>query len=128
MRRLHVYPTATLLLLSVVAVVYAQGTNAYNAGYPKASTMSPIILAEGVCTPDTANGWSLTGGGQIAFWEKGKTVDTVTISVDKTTGKWSGSITTAVKGTKYYVVGQAVVIQGMTPKTLATDPVEVTAP
>ncbi|MDB5311503.1 MAG: hypothetical protein JWO38_5705 [Gemmataceae bacterium] len=96
-------------------------TNTWTATYPKKGAMAGSVLVDGTFTPTA--GWRITGGGLVSYWPTAGGV--VTITVDTTTGKWSGMFL-ATAGTNYTVTVQCTQKSGMTPQNVATPAATIT--
>jgi hypothetical protein len=114
-------PALTLVALLIVDSSVSAATNVWAPGFPK--TVAGVIKVKGKATADT--GFTLGSKGTAIAWPAGRNGGVVTsfsITVDPTTGQWSGDLKGLKADTTYVIVVQVTQTKGTTTQTIATPP------
>lgn len=97
-------------------------SNTWAPGFPKRQRNGDILV-KGTAKADT--GFTLGKTGTAIVWPAGHHGGVVTsfpVTVDPTTGIWTGTLTGLKKGVNYEIVVQVTQTMGTTTQTIATQP------
>jgi hypothetical protein len=88
-------------------------TNVWTANFPQTGTATGQILVSGTATADT--NFKLAKFGSASVWlagTNGGTIKHFPVTVNQTTGAWTGTLSGLTSGTSYNIVVQVLQIRG----------------
>jgi hypothetical protein len=122
MKCVHLY-AASFLLVAVPSLAHAQGTIAWDTGYPTA-TQPGVLMVKGTIT--LTSGWSADASVTISAWIDGQELiingGGVSDTGDPLVKTFSGSIGNLASGVAHNVTVELIVTSATESKTLITEP------